>query len=65
MNHLPYTKKSGIKIDKYNPYFVAPHIYKLKIRKRPTRNQYSQFIGHYDYIHHKFVVKVHIIHEKN
>lgn len=60
----PYRKDSGFEITKDNPYIVFPHLRFPKQRKKPTKSQYSQFIGEYDSVHHKFVVKKHIIHDK-
>lgn len=33
-------------------------------RRRARKNEYDQYIGHWDNIHHKFIVEKHIIHEK-
>lgn len=60
----PYTKASGIIITKDNPYVVFPHVRLPKFRKRNNSYQYSQFIGHYDFVHHKFIVEKHIIHSR-
>lgn len=60
----PYRKDSGFEITKDNPYIVFPHLRFPKSRKRSNSMQYSQFIGHWDEIHHKFVVEKHIIHSR-
>jgi hypothetical protein len=60
----PYRKSSGIVITKDNPYIVFPHFRVSKSRKRTNSYQYSQFIGHYDHVHHKFIVEKHIIHSR-
>ena len=33
-------------------------------RRRARKDEYDQYIGHWDNIHHKFIVEKHIIHEK-